>query len=161
MNQTWTILTDPNPELRKRSRDVDVAIIHTPEFQKFADDFAAFMVSSDGVGLAAPQIGRMERIIAVQEREKVVIYLNPEIVKSSSTMQTGEEGCLSVPGKFGMVERHKRIRVRAVDRHGREVEFDASGFPAVVFQHEIDHLNGVLFTDKVKEYTRGESNVKV
>lgn len=161
MNQPWTILTDPNPELRKRSREVDVANVLTPEFQKFADDFAAFMVKSDGVGLAAPQIGRLERIIAVLEREKIGIYVNPEIVKTSTIMQTGEEGCLSVPGKFGLVERHKRVRIRAIDRHGRKVEFDASGFPAVVFQHEIDHLNGVLFIDKVKEYTRGESKLKV
>ncbi len=157
----WTILTNPDPRLRERSREVDASAVRTPEFQTFADEFAAFMLKSDGVGLAAPQIGRLERIIAVQEKDKIGVYANPEIVKSSPAMQLGEEGCLSVPGTYGMVERHKRVRVRALDRHGRKVEFDVVGFPAVVFQHEIDHLNGVLFIDKVKEYTRGESKVKV
>ena len=161
MEYSWSILTNPSPELRKRSREIDVSRVKTPEFQTFADTFGAFMIKADGVGLAAPQIGLQERIIAVQERDKVAIYVNPEIVKTSPSMQTGEEGCLSVPGVFGTVERHKRIRVRAVDRHGRNVELDLSGFPAVVFQHEIDHLDGVLFIDKVKEYTSGGTNVKV
>lgn len=161
MDQPWTILISPDPRLRERSRKVDVSAVTTPEFQVWADEFAAFMLKSDGVGLAAPQIGRLERIIAVQEKDKIGVYMNPEIVKSSPAMQLGEEGCLSVPGTYGLVERHKRVRIRALDRHGRKIEFDAVGFPAVVFQHEIDHLNGVLFIDKVKEYTRGEVKVKV
>ncbi|HWQ99875.1 MAG TPA: peptide deformylase [Candidatus Methylomirabilis sp.] len=161
MTQPWTILTDPDPRLRERSREVDASAVKTQEFQTFADEFAAFMVKSDGVGLAAPQIGRHERIIAIQERERIGVYVNPEILKASPALQIGEEGCLSVPGTYGTVERHKRIRIRALDRHGRTVEFDVSGFPAVVFQHEIDHLNGVLFIDKVKEFTRGESKVRV
>ncbi len=157
----WQILTDPNPKLRERSREIDAARITTPEYQAFADAFAAFMVKADGVGLAAPQIGIPERIIAVQEREKIGVYANPEIVKRSPAMQLGEEGCLSVPGKFGTVERHKRITLRALDRHGRRVEIECSGFPAVVFQHEIDHLDGVLFIDKVKEYTQGGHGIRV
>ena len=119
------------------------------------------MVKSDGAGLAAPQIGIPERIIAVQERGKIGVYANPEIIKRSPAMQLYEEGCLSVPGKFGIVERHKRITLRALDRHGRRVELELSGFLAVAFQHEIDHLDGVLFIDKVKEYTQGGSGVRV
>lgn len=161
MAHQWTILTNPNPELRKRSVEIDVARIKTPEYQAFADDFAAYMVKADGVGLAAPQIGISERIIAVQEKDRIGVYANPEILKRSPAQQIGEEGCLSVPGVFGMVERSKRITVRAVDRHGRKVEMDLSGFPAVVFQHEVDHLDGVLFIDKAKEYTQGGHGVKV
>lgn len=152
---SWDILTDPNPKLRKRSEEFDVKKVKTADFQKFADRFADFMLESDGVGLAAPQIGFQKRIIAVQEKDGVGVYVNPEIVKTSPSMQEGEEGCLSVPGKFGIVERHKRIHVRAIDRHGRRVEFKLSGFPAVVWQHETDHLNGILFIDKVKTWTEG------
>lgn len=161
MTHNWTILTDPNPKLRERAQEIDPARITTPDYQAFADDFAAFMVNADGVGLAAPQIGIQERIIAVQEREKIGVYANPEIVKRSPATQLGEEGCLSVPRKFGMVERAKRVTVRALDRHGRRVELELSNFPAVIFQHEIDHLDGVLFIDKVKEYTKGGSGVRV
>jgi peptide deformylase len=161
MEKTWQILTNPNPELRKRSVEIDVARIKTPEYQAFADKFAAFMIIADGVGLAAPQVGISERIIAVQERDRIGVYANPEILKRSPSQQTGEEGCLSVPGTFGMVDRAKRITVRAIDRHGRTVEMDLSGFPAVVWQHEIDHLDGVLFIDKVKEYTQGGHGVRV
>ena len=161
MKKTWTILTNPNPQLRERSREIDVERIKTPEYQEFADAFASQMVISDGVGLAAPQIGIQERIIAVQEKNKIGIYANPEIIKRSPAMQIDEEGCLSVPGIYGMVERHKRVTVRAYDRHGRRVELELSGFPAVIFQHEIDHLDGVLFIDKVKEYTKGGTGVKV
>lgn len=161
MENALNILIHPDPRLRERSREIEVSAIKTPEFQKFADDLAAFMVKCEGVGLAAPQIGRSERVIAVQERDRIGIYVNPEIIKVSPTKQTSEEGCLSVPGVWGMVERAKRVRVRALDRHGRKVEFDSVGFGAVVFQHEIDHLNGILFIDKVKEYTRGESDRNV
>jgi peptide deformylase len=152
----WKILTHPNPELRHRSGEVDIREITTPEFQEFADAFAAFMVTSDGIGLAAPQIGLKKRIIAVAEQDRIGIFVNPEIIKKSEALQEFEEGCLSVPNVYGTVERSKRIRVRAIDRHGRKTEFDVSGFRATVFQHEIDHLDGVLFIDKVKKITRGQ-----
>lgn len=145
----WKILTHPNPKLREISEEFDIKKITTPEFQAFADEFGAFMIASDGVGLAAPQIGYQKRIIAVQEKDGIKIYINPEIIKASSTLQKNEEGCLSVPGIYGPVERAKRIRFRAYNRHGRRVEFDASGFFATVYQHEIDHLNGILFIDKI------------
>lgn len=152
---SWKILTHPNPNLRERSEEVDVDEVTTPAFQTFADDFAAFMVASDGVGLAAPQIGMKKRIIAVQEKDRISVYINPEVLKASRSMQENEEGCLSVPGVYGIVERPKRIRVRAIDRHGRKTEFNISGFPATVIQHEIDHLDGILFIDKVKKITKG------
>jgi len=150
----WKILTNPNPQLRERAQEIDPARITTPEYQAFADKFAAYMIIADGVGLAAPQIGIQERIIAVQERDGVAVYANPEITKRSDATQVGEEGCLSVPGVFGNVERAKRIAVSALNRHGRRIELNLSGFPAVIFQHEIDHLDGILFIDKMKE-TKG------
>ena len=161
MEHQWTILTDPNPELRKRSAEVAIARVTTPEYQAFADGFAAMMLKADGVGLAAPQIGISERIIAVLERDRISVYANPVIIKKSHAIQMSEEGCLSVPGIFGIVERAKRVTVQAIDRHGRKIEMDLSGFPAVIFQHEIDHLDGVLFIDKVKEYTKGGEGVRV
>jgi peptide deformylase len=157
-NPNWTILTHPNPELRRQSEEIDVDEVRTPEFQEFADAFAEFMVESDGVGFAAPQIGMKKRVIAVAEQDRIGIYVNPEIVKKSEKLQENEEGCLSIPGVYGIVERSKRIRVRAFDRHGRKTEFSAAGFRAAVFQHEIDHLDGVLFIDKVKKITKGGSS---
>jgi peptide deformylase len=155
MNKPWTILTNPDPRLRERSKEIEAAYVKTPEFQSFADDLAAFMIASDGVGLASPQIGVSQRVIAILERDHVSVYANPEIIKMSPAKQIDEEGCLSVPGVYGTVERRKRVRIRALDRHGRRVEFNAAGFPAVIFQHEIDHLDGILFIDKVIEITRG------
>ncbi|MFA5129475.1 MAG: peptide deformylase [Patescibacteria group bacterium] len=149
--QPWKILINPDPKLRKHATDFDVQKITTKEFQDFADDFAAFMVKSGGVGLAATQIGFDKRIIAIEEKDGIAVYVNPKIIKASSTLQESTEGCLSVPGVFGLVDRPKRIRVRAFNRHGRVVEFDANGFLATVFDHEIDHLNGVLFIDKAKK----------
>jgi peptide deformylase len=151
----WTILTNPDPKLRIKAELIDVSEITTPEYQAFADQFAAFMVESDGVGLAATQIGLNKRIIAVLEGEQISVYANPEIIKRSSATIENEEGCLSVPGVYGVVERAKKIRFRAVNRHGRKVEFDASGFQGTIYQHEIDHLDGVLFIDKAKE-VRGQ-----
>lgn len=153
MKVEWTILKNPDPRLRIRAEEVEVSEITTPEYQAFADEFAAFMVKSDGVGLAATQIGLNKRIIAVLEDNggKIGVYANPEIIKASAAIFESEEGCLSVPKIYGLVDRAKKIRFRAINRHGRRVEFDASGFQATIYQHEIDHLNGTLFIDKAKK----------
>lgn len=154
MNMQWTVLTNPNPILRKKTEVVDVAEITAPEFQTFADAYAAFMIASNGVGLAANQIGISKRIIAVLKKDVAEVFVNPEIIKASTATIESEEGCLSVPGVYGIVDRSKRIRIRALDRHGRRIEFDASGFRATIFQHEIDHLNGILFIDKAKKIVK-------
>lgn len=152
---TWQIVTHPDERLRHRSEEFDAAEVRTPEFQAFADAFGAFMMKEDGVGLAAPQIGLQKRIIAVLDKDRINTYINPELLNISQTKQEFEEGCLSIPGVYGIVQRPKRVRVRAMDRHGRTNEFTLSGFPATVIQHEIDHLDGILFIDKVKEITKG------
>jgi peptide deformylase len=161
MNKPWVILTNPDPRLRERAREVDVAYVKSAEFQTFADDLITFVIKSDGVGLAATQIGLPERVIAVLEHNRFSVYANPEIIKKSPAMQIDEEGCFSVPGVYGTVNRHKRVRIRALDRHGRRVEFDASNFQAAIFQHEIDHLDGILFIEKVIEITHSKSKIRV
>jgi peptide deformylase len=150
----WNIITEPNPVLRAPAKEIGAEEVKTPEFQTLADEMAAFMIASNGVGLAANQIGISKKIIAVLEKDRIGVYVNPEIVKMSKTTIESEEGCLSVPGVFGIVDRAKRIRVRALDCAGRRVEFDASGYVGTIFQHEIDHLNGILFIDKMKKRVR-------
>lgn len=158
---TLTILTNPAPSLRERSVEVDPKTIGTPEFQAYLDAMTEKMHIADGVGLAAPQVGRNERIIIVNGKFGAQAYINPEITKRSDATAIDEEGCLSVPGVWGLVERAKRVSVTALDRHGRRVERDCKGLDAVIFQHEIDHLDGILFIDKVKEYTRGKEKLSI
>lgn len=161
MKKTLSILTLPTATLRERSVEVDQKIIGTPEFQAYLNMLIPTMFSADGVGLAAPQVGRNERIIVVNRGGEGVVYINPEISKKSEAKVRSEEGCLSVPGVWGMVERAKKVSIRALDRHGRRVEMDCKGLEAIIFQHEIDHLDGILFIDKVKEFTKGEERVKI
>lgn len=154
------ILTLPTPSLRVRSVEVDPNVIGTPDFQAYLDVLVTTLVErGDGVGLASPQIGRNERIIAIKEHRDITVYINPEITKWSDKTDLGEEGCLSVPGVWGLVERAKRVSVRALDRHGRRVERECKGLEAIIFQHEIDHLDGVLFIDKATTFTRGKEKL--
>ncbi|MEO5928265.1 MAG: peptide deformylase [Patescibacteria group bacterium] len=152
---TYPIVTHPTPSLRERSKEVDPAIIGTPEFQVYLDVLIATMWKEDGVGLASPQVGNNIRVIVVTRQGEGQIFINPELTKISTAKATDEEGCLSVPGIWGFVERAKKVSIRALDRHGRRVELECKGLEATIFQHEIDHINGVLFIDHVKEYTRG------
>lgn len=113
------------------------------------------------MGLAATQIGATDRIIAVAMPDTgPTVFINPKIVSRSRGMFDFEEGCLSVPGVFGMVERHKKVKVQCYTVDGLRVSLSLKNLYAVVFQHEIDHLDGILFIDKVKRFTHG-SNVLV
>lgn len=159
---TLPVLTDPTPSLRERSRELSLQEITTPEFQQFLDTLIETMFVEDGIGIAAPQVGQNIRAIIVNlKKEGATAFLNPEITKTSETTLVGEEGCLSVPGKYGMVRRHKRISLQALNRHGRKVEMDVSGLFATVFQHEIDHLNGILYIDKALEIFDKASGKKI
>ncbi|MFA5936183.1 MAG: peptide deformylase [Patescibacteria group bacterium] len=153
--KTLPIVTHPTPSLRVRSKEVDPAVIGTPDFQAYLEVLIETMWKEDGVGLASPQVGRNERIIVITKKGEAIVYINPEITKRSEATVTDEEGCLSVPGVWGLVERAKKVTVQALDRHGRRVTLDAKALEAVIFQHEIDHIDGTLFIDKVKEFTRG------
>ena len=108
---------------------------------------------NEGVGIAAPQVGVLRRIIAVQRFDKAgepfEFFLNPEIIGVSGEKQAGREGCLSVPDRYGDVERWQQIRVRYIDEDGEPREEEIAGFTAVIFQHELDHLDGILYVDRI------------
>lgn len=114
------------------------------------DDMAETMYAAEGVGLAAPQVGIPRRMCVVDVGDGLIELINPVIEKSTGH-QTSEEGCLSIPGIYGEVDRAKVVYIRATDRNGDEFRFKARDFTACALQHEIDHLDGILFTDKMKK----------
>ncbi|PLR97334.1 peptide deformylase [Bacillus sp. T33-2] len=124
---------------------------------KLLDDMYDTMVENDGVGLAAPQIGINKQIavVDIDGEEGTIEMINPEIIGSSGE-QTGAEGCLSFPGLYGEVTRPYSVKIRAKNRKGKTFELEAEEFLARAVQHEIDHLNGILFTSKVTKYIEEE-----
>ncbi len=149
--QAFPLVTLPSPSLRERSRELRVEEITTVEFQAYLDQLSYTMEMSDGVGIASPQVGRNIRAIVVNLYHHPECFINPEILKASDTMMESEEGCLSVPGQYGIVDRHKKVSIRALNRHGKQVDLELRNFPGIIFQHEIVHLNGILFIDKAKQ----------
>jgi len=142
------ILKDSDPILRETSKPVKEI---TPRIHKLLDDMAETMYEAEGVGLAAPQIAILKRVIVIDIGEGLIELINPEIIEKDGE-QIGPEGCLSIPGVLGRVRRAEQVKVRALDRHGKEYVIEGTGLLARAFQHEIDHLNGVLFTDLAEEY---------
>jgi peptide deformylase len=156
-------------EKAKRVRDFDAKL------HKLLDDMFETLQQAHGVGLAAPQIAVSERIILVrlpddeESREEYgelagVLFeaINPEILKASREVVEGIEGCLSIPNYAGTVDRSEAVTVRAQDRHGKEIRVKAYDWLARVFQHEIDHLDGILYTDRAKEVWRiGDEPVSI
>ncbi len=139
------ILKDEDPTLRKRSREVekiDQRII------TLVDDMIDTMYDADGVGLAAPQVGVLKRIIVIDVGEGEIELINPVIIESTGE-QIDVEGCLSIPGITGEVKRPDRVKVRGLDRNGKTIEILGEELLARALCHEIDHLDGILFTDKV------------
>ena len=147
-----------HPTLRQKARKVTK---FGPELQKLIDDMVETMREAPGVGLAAPQINIPERIIVLElpadEEEglpaELYAFVNPEIVKASRETEKGEEGCLSIPGYIGEVERSVELVVRGQDAYGRPQRIRAHDYLARIFQHEIDHLDGVMFIDKADPAT--------
>ncbi len=140
------IVKDPDSVLREIAKPVPKV---TSNIQKLMRDMADTMYDAGGVGLAAPQIGIGKRVIVVDPHDEVtdlIAMANPEIIEESGE-QLGPEGCLSIPGLNGDVLRKQRIKVKGIDYNGNEIVIEAEDFLARIFQHEIDHLNGVLFTD--------------
>ena len=130
--------------LRKRCRPVEEI---TPKIHRLLDDMAETMRAAQGVGLAAPQVGILRRIVVIEVEEGNLIELiNPKIIAYAGE-QEGTEGCLSVPNKWGTVKRPMHVTVRALNRHGEEFEITGSGFLARAFCHELDHLDGKLYID--------------
>ena len=162
------IVTLPDPVLRRKAKAVTN---FDKNLQALIDDMIETMRDAPGVGLAAPQVGISERLAVIEYAEEddeeevetvhedmekppkppkpkqLFVLINPEIVKTSEEKVMGIEGCLSIPGLLGEVERHHALQVKALNRHGKPVKLKVDGWLARIFQHEIDHLNGVVFTD--------------
>lgn len=150
------IVTFPEPSLRLKSKQVTK---FDTELQTLIENMFETMRAAPGVGLAAPQIGQSLRLVVVEYTEdedenakpKKYVLVNPEIVKRSEAMVTDLEGCLSLPGLAGVVERHESVTVKAKNRFGKPLKIEADGWLARIFQHEIDHLDGVLYIDRAEE----------
>jgi peptide deformylase len=144
-----------HPVLRARARRLEKSELRDPLLQKLIDDMIDTMHEYSGVGLAAPQVHEDLRIfVALLEEDaketEAVAIVNPEIVPVSETIVEGWEGCLSIPDIRGMVPRYADVTLRALDRHGKTIELPLKAFPARVAQHETDHLDGILFFDRMR-----------
>ena len=146
------ILTDKEPALHKVCKPVT-------EFDKklhiLLDDMRETLIQSGGVGLAAPQVGILRRVVLVDNGQTILELVNPELVETDGD-QEGAEGCLSVPGKYGWVKRPYYAKVRAQDRNGRWFETDGEELTARCFCHELDHLDGILYTQIMDRYMTEE-----
>lgn len=151
MAKKLTILTEPNPLLRRKGRDLSFAELSSPKIQELIRDMILTMNKADGVGLAASQVGEGVNLAVIAIKDGELVLANPKITRYGLRKERGEEGCLSVPGVWGIVKRSKSIKVRAVGLDGKLLEFKAQGFFARVVQHEVDHLNGILFIDKAQD----------
>ena len=159
------ITTIPEPILRRKARKVTD---FGPELQIIIDDMVETMRQAPGVGLAAPQVNLPMRVIVVEfgdeEDEdaptKLYTLVNPEIVRSSQETQVGTEGCLSIPGFLGDVDRSTVVTVKGQNRHGQPMRVKAKGWLARIFQHEIDHLDGVLFIDRADHVWKVEGQAR-
>lgn len=145
------ILTYPHPALRQKSKVVDLQELKDKKLRAFCLSMAKTMLKKEGVGLAASQVGKNIRLNVINIKGKQIIMINPKIVKKSLLKEWGEEGCLSVPDTFGDVKRHKKITCCYFDLDKKENKIKAEGLLARVIQHEIDHLDGILFIDKAKD----------
>lgn len=139
-----------DPVLREPAKEVQEI---TPQVKQLLDDMADTMYDAQGVGLAAPQVGISKRLLVIDAMDEhgLIKLINPVIIERSGK-ETAVEGCLSFPGLAGEVERSESVTVRALDPEGKSVEFCATGLLARAFQHEIDHLDGILFVDRVTRF---------
>ena len=147
-----TIRLFPDPILLKKARKVAKI---TAQHRKLASDMIETLVEHHGVGLAANQVGVLERICVVQtpEMEEAMVLVNPEIIKAEGEREV-EEGCLSVPGYRGMVIRSERVRARALDLNSKQFRVDAEELLAQALEHEIDHLNGIMYMDHLVAHSK-------
>jgi len=150
-----------HPVLREKCRPIDPAQITGPEVQRLIRDMLETMIEYNGVGLAAPQVYTPVRLVIAggevdpENRPRLRVLINPEITVLDPDYREGMyEGCLSIPGLRGYVERPAHIRVQALDEQGRQVDLELKGFPAIVMQHECDHLDGVLYVDRIEDHSK-------
>ena len=151
------ILIEPDPFLRKKSEDVEAV---NNEIRLLMDDMVETMYAAPGIGLAAIQIGVPKKVIVIDltregEKKNPLYFVNPEIITSSHTDISYEEGCLSVPGQFAEIIRPDKCKVKFLDYNGTEKILEAEGLLATCIQHEMDHLKGVLFIDYLSKLKKG------
>jgi peptide deformylase len=155
-----TILHYPDPRLRQVAKPVPTV---DDTVRLLVDDMAETMYAAPGIGLAAIQVDVPLRVVVIdisETRDQLQVLINPEIVQHDGK-QVFEEGCLSVPGVYDEVERARHIRVKALDRHGQPIEFEAEGLLATCIQHEIDHLNGKVFVDYLSRLKQSRIRKKI
>jgi peptide deformylase len=154
------ILEYPDPRLRRVAAPVAAV---TPEIKALVRDMAETMYSAPGIGLAATQVDVHKRVIVMdlsEARDELRVFINPELITASGEIES-EEGCLSLPGYYDRVQRAESIRVRALDQEGRPFELEASGMLAVCIQHEMDHLIGKVFVDRLSTLKRARYAARV
>jgi len=157
----------PDPILRKKCQEVKEV---TEEIKNLGWDMVETMKKNEGIGLAAPQVSELKRIIVVQpirkrtpeERSEIKpqIFINPKIIKKSRETIIDEEGCLSFPGLWLRIKRAKRVEIEALNENGEKISLKAEGLPARVLQHEIDHLDGILFIDRLSFWQKLKIKIK-
>lgn len=148
-----TILEFPDERLRKKAAEVSAV---DDKVRKLVDDMVETMYQAKGIGLAATQVNVHQRIVVIdvsEEKDKPLCLINPEIIAKNG-VEESEEGCLSVPGFFEKVKRAERITVKALDKAGKQIQFEADELLAVCIQHELDHLDGKLFVDYLSSLKR-------
>lgn len=146
------IMTVKEPCLHKVCRPVEK---FDGKLHKLLDDMKETLAEANGVGLAAPQVGILRRVVVVDTGEEMLELVNPELLETSGE-QVGSEGCLSVPGKYGIVKRPNYAKVRAYDRDGNEFEVEGEELMARCFCHELDHLDGIVYTEIMERYLTEE-----
>jgi peptide deformylase len=151
------ITANPDPILRQKAKEIDLAKTNKKKLKQLVLNMGETMLKKDGVGLAAPQVDQSIRLICVSTKDGVIAMVNPKITKKSFAKEWGEEGCLSVPEIFGQVRRHKKINCIYYCESGERKKIEAEGLLARIIQHEVDHLDGILFIDKAKGLEKVET----
>ena len=147
-----TILIEGEDTLTRKSREV---VKFDERLHELLDDMTETMNDANGVGLAAPQVGILRRIVVVHAGEEVLELINPEILETSGE-QDGLEGCLSIPGRYGLVKRPMKVKIRAQDRNGEWYEVEGEEIIARCFCHELDHLDGIVYTEVMERFLTDE-----
>jgi len=165
MPKILKIFTNPHPVLRRKSAALKTEDLSRPEIKQLLLDMEETMLKKDGAGLAAPQIGQNIRIIVIRDEDKSIFLINPRLTKKSWAKEIEEEGCLSVLDEkgeiiYGPVERYKKVNCLYWDTSGRTKKISAEKILARVIQHEIDHLDGILFIDKLSNKKPKKSQTK-
>lgn len=155
MAKLLEIVTHPDSRLKKKSEAI--TDVNSEQVRQLIPDLVLAMQEKDGLGIAAPQVGVNIRLVIINTEEGPLALINPEITSWSKKKEIGEEGCLSIPGVWGLVKRYKKVKVRALTHTGEQTKFSAEDMFARVIQHEIDHLDGILFIDRAKKVVQGES----